>query len=323
MRKLKVLFLPLKTVERIWQDSVIEAIGDRHDLRIYDDSKPITEQFEGIEVVIDTGGSVGTHQMYDTAKDVRLWQIHGTGLDHVDVDYMKTKNFMISNCPGQFSSTGLAECAFMYIIMLSRRYNETRRNFNNQILYKPTAKELSGQTLGIIGFGASGQDLALMAKPFGMKIMGIDVRKIEDEVLEKIEPVFMGTPDDIDKVVAESDFVSLHLHLNDQTRHILDARRIALMKPKGCIINVSRGDLVDEEAMHKALLESKIGGAGLDVFFVEPPDPSLEVYQLPNVIVTPHTSGVTEQTAKKRANASAGNVDRIAQGLEPLYRVDL
>ncbi|NQU11518.1 glycerate dehydrogenase, partial [bacterium] len=115
---------------------------------------------------------------------------------------------------------------------------------------------------------------------------------------------------------------SLHLHLTPETRHIIDARRIGLMKPSACLINVARGALVDEAALHEALLQGRLGGAGLDVFAKEPPDPTLPVYRLPNVVVTPHVSGGTDGTARKRAAAAAENVDRIARGLEPLYRVD-
>jgi len=95
-----------------------------------------------------------------------------------------------------------------------------------------------------------------------------------------------------------------------------------MMKPTACIINVARGGLVDEEAMYEALLANKLGGAGLDVFAQEPTDPTLPVYQLPNVITTPHIAGSTDGTARKRAAAAAENVDRIAQGQEPLHRVD-
>ena len=322
MRRVKVLYLPLKTVDRMWADDVIAAVGDRHDLSVYDESKPLAEQFRGVEVVLDTGGSVGTHQMMDAARDCRLWQVLGTGLDHVDVDYMKSKGFMVANCPGQFSSVALAECAMMFILMLARSYHRTAENFRDGILYKPSGRELGETILGIIGFGATGQDLARRAKPFGMRIMAIDVREIEPEVLDEIQPDFMGTPDDLDRVVAESDFLSLHLHLTPQTRHIIDARRLGLMKPTASIINVSRGALVDEQAMHEALLEGRLGGAGLDAFASEPPDPTLPVYQLPNVVATPHISGATDGTSRKRAGAAAENVDRIARDLPPMYRVD-
>jgi phosphoglycerate dehydrogenase-like enzyme len=312
-----------RTGDPIWQDTVIAAIGDRHDLTLYDETLPLEPQFEGVEAVLDEGGSIGTREMYDAAKDTLFWQVIGTGLDHVDVAYMRSKGFMVSNCPGQFSSVALSECAMMYILMLSRRFHEAHQNFQDGVFYHPPGTELIGANLGLVGFGASAQELARRAKPFGMKIMAIDVRKIEDEILDEIQPDFMGTPDDLDRVVVESDFLSLHLHLNAETRHTIDARRIGMMKKTACIINVARGALVDEEAMHRALLGGMLGGAGLDVFAAEPPDPTLDVYRLPNVIVTPHISGGTDGTARKRAAVAAENIDRIGQDLEPLYRVDL
>jgi phosphoglycerate dehydrogenase-like enzyme len=322
MRRLKVLYLPLENVDPIWQEEVIKAVAPRHDLAIYDPGKPFSEQFAGVEAVLDLGGSAGTRAMYDAAKDAVLWQIIGSGLDHVDIAYMKTREFMIANCPGQFSSVGLAECAMMYILMLARRFHEAEVNFRAGVLHKPIGMELVGKVLGIIGFGASGQELARRARAFGMRIWAVDVRPIEPAILEELQPEFLGSPADIDRVAQESDFLSLHLHLTPETRQIIDARRIGLMKPSACIINVARGALVDEEAMHQALLDGRIAGAGLDVFSQEPPDPSLPVYQLHNVIFTPHTSGSTDGTAHKRAGAALENLDRIAQGLEPLYRVD-
>ena len=182
--------------------------------------------------------------------------------------------------------------------------------------------ELQDALLAIVGFGASGQELARRAKAFGMRVYGIDVRQIEQQVLDEIRPEFIGTPEDLDRVIGECDFLSLHLHLNEETRHIIDARRVGLMKPTACIINVAQGALVDEEAMHDALLSGGLGGAGLDVFSNEPADPTLPVYRLPNVVVTPHVAGETFGTSRRRAWAMAENVDRIAQGLEPMHRVD-
>jgi phosphoglycerate dehydrogenase-like enzyme len=322
MRRLKVLFLPQVGTDPVWQEEVVSAVAPHHDLRIYDRGQPLAGQFAGVEAVLDVGGSVGTREMYDIAQSVVLWQILGTGLDHVDVAYMKTRGFAVANCPGQFSAVGLAECAMMYILLLMRRYAETQVNFKAGVWYKPTGTELVGKVLGIIGFGASGQELARRARAFGMRIQAVDIRAIEPAVLAELQPEFVGTPDDIDQVIAASDFLSVHLHLTPETRHIIDARRIGLLKPSACVINVARGALIDEDALYAALLAGRIAGAGLDVFAKEPPDPTLPVYQLPNVIVTPHTSGSTDGTARKRAAAAAENLNRVAQGLEPLYRVD-
>jgi phosphoglycerate dehydrogenase-like enzyme len=321
IRRVRVLYLPPPNPASVWASEVVAAIGPRHDLSVYGPEKPLADQFRGIEVVLDHGGSMGTREMYDAATDVKLWQILGTGLDHVDVRYMATKNFKIANCPGQFSSVGLAECAMMFILMLSRRMNEAAENVKRGITQKPFGCELGGKVLGIVGFGSSGQELARRARAFNMRIRAIDVREIEPRVIEELRPEFMGTPDDLDRLVAESDFLSLHLHLTLETTHTIDARRIDLMKPSACIINVARGALVEQEAMYRALLAGRLGGAGLDVFHPEPPDPTHPVFQLPNVVATPHVAGSTDGTARNRAAAALANTNRMAQGLEPLYQV--
>ena len=323
MRRLSVLLLPLKGHFEPWCDDVIQAVGAHHELSVFDDTGPLAPQFNSIEVIIDQGGSVGTRAMMDVATDARLWQILGTGFDHFDLEYIRGKGIGVANCPGQFSSVALAETAMMFILMLSHRYREGESNFRSGVLYEPMGRELGDLTLGIIGFGASGQELARRAKGFGMRILGIDIRAIEPEILAELQPDLLGMPSDMDTVVAESDFLSLHLHLNAETRHIIDARRLGLMKPSACLINVARGALVDESALYQALIDGTIGGAGLDVFAEEPPDPTLPVFQLPNVVVTPHIAGVTHETSRRRAMCAAQNVDRIAQGLEPLYRIDI
>ncbi|MBU6336114.1 MAG: phosphoglycerate dehydrogenase, partial [Chloroflexi bacterium] len=182
--------------------------------------------------------------------------------------------------------------------------------------------ELVGKVLGIIGFGASGQELARRAKSFGMRIHAVDVRPIEPAVLAELQPEFLGTPDDVDALLRACDFLSVHLHLTPDTRHFIDARRIALLKPTSYVINVARGALIDEDALYAALEAGQLAGAGLDVFAHEPPDPDLPVYRRSNVVVTPHTAGSTDGTARRRAGVALENLNRIARGEEPLYRVD-
>ena len=325
-RKLTVLFLPHPldpSMFRPWGEDVVAAVGDRHNLKILDSSQPIAPQFEGVDAVIDQGGSAGTREMADAAAgQVRLWQILGTGIDHFDMDYWRSKNIPVANCPGVFSATALAECAMMFILMLARRYPVTQANLRAGQMYEPAGLELDGLKLGIVGFGASGMELARRARAFGMRIFAIDIRDVGEDETREFGVEFVGKPEDLDKVLAESDVVSLHLHLNDETRHTINARRLRLMKPSAFLINVARGALVDEAALETALTEGRIGGAGLDAFGKEPPDMSSPMFSLPNVIATPHISGATDGTSRKRARAAARNVDRIAAGLEPLYRVD-
>ena len=321
MRRLNVLFLPEPESAATYGPAVTAAIGDRHDLSVYDANQALAPQFAGVEVVIDTGGSMGSREMMDAAVDTRLWIVMGMGLDHVDVDYIKSKGFLATHCPGHLTSTPMAETAMMFILMLAHRFQETNANFRDGVLYQPSGRELERKVLGLIGFGASAQALARRAKAFGMRIRAIDIRQIEPEILDELQPEFIGTAHDLEQLVTDADFLSLHLNLTAETRHTLDARRIGLMKPGACIINVARGALVDEEAMYEALLSGRLGGAGLDVFAREPADPSDPVYQLPNVVVTPHTAASTDGTAHRRAMACADNVDRLAQGLDLLYEV--
>ena len=322
MRRVKVLFLPQPGGRRDTQENLVAAIGDRHDLSIFDHDRPMAPQFEGIEVVVDTGGSVGTREMMDAAADTRVWQVMGTGLDHVDLEYMASRGFTITHCPGALSAVAMAEAAMAFMLMISRRRNEAMEVFAAARSGRPLGENLEGKVLGLVGFGASAQALAVCARAFDMRVFAVDVREIEPEVLERTKPEFLGAPDDLDYVIGECDFLSLHLHLNESTRHTIDARRIALMKPTAALINVARGELVDEDALYEALLEGRIGGAGLDVFADEPPDPTLPVYGLPNVYVTPHVGGTTINTVRGRAALMAENVDRIARGLEPLHQVE-
>jgi len=325
-KRLNVLFLPHPagpSMFKPWGEDVVSAIGDRHHLRILDYGQPIRSQFEAVDIVIDHGGAAGTREMADAAAGTaQLWQILGTGLDHFDLDYWRSKGIPVANCPGPFSAVALAECAMMFILMLTRRYPVALKNLHNGLLYEPAGIELEGLKLGIVGFGASGKELARRALSFGIRNLAIDIRPISQGEVREYGLEFAGSPADLDRVVAESDFLSLHLHLNKETHHIIDRRRLGLMKPTAFLINVARGALADEAALTEALIAGRIGGAGLDAFSQEPPDLNSPLFRLPNVIATPHTAGVTDGTSRKRARAAAENVDRTAAGLDPLYRVD-
>ena len=317
MRRLKVLYLPhpAEGVNVDWGNDLITAISAHHDLRVFDRQQPPEPQFQGVEAIVDLGGNITGEYLALAAKaGVGFLQAQTNGLDHVDVAGIRASGLTLAHCPGAPSSVALAESAMMFILMLAHRYGEGLINFAERKFFFPIGMELIDRTLGIIGFGASGQHLARRAKPFGLKINAIDIREIEPEILDEIQPEFLGGPSDLDRVIAESDFLSVHLHLTDDTHHIIDARRIGLLKPTACVINVARGGLIDEEALYEALLHKRIGGAGLDAFAQEPVDPTRPVYALPNVCVTPHTAGSTDGTSRKRAAFAAENLNRYARG---------
>ena len=252
------------------------------------------------------------------AANAGVKYIHAStnGLDHVEVSAILNSGMTLTHAPGELSSVSLAEGAMMFILMLAHRYGDARENFAQGKIFLPMGIEVQGRKLAIVGFGNSGQQLAKRAKAFGMEVMGIDVRPIEQEVIDEIKPDSLGGSADLDRVISECDFLSVHLHLTDETRHIIDARRIGLMKPTAFIVNVARGGLIDEDALYQALLDKRIGGAGLDAFAEEPPEFELPVYQLPNVFVQPHTVSGTDGTSRKRAVFALENLNRYAQGEE-------
>ncbi len=322
-KRLKVLFFPPPPdLRKPWQQDVIDAVGPRHNLVLYNPDTSLASQFDKTAVVIDYGGIRATNEMADQAASVRLWQILGTGFDRLDVDYWRKKKIPVANCPGPFSAVALAECALMFMLMLARRWREIQTELRQGRLHRPYGSELENRHLGIVGFGASGIELARRARVFGMRISAIDIRDVSREEQQEFGLDFLGKPQDLDHLIPQVDYLSLHLHLNDETRHTIDARRLELMKPGACLINVARGALVDEKALCGALVGGRLAGAGLDVFENEPLDLNSPLLKLPNVVTTPHIAGTTEETSRRRAACCAENVNHIAAGLEPLYRVD-
>ncbi|MCY4093056.1 MAG: hypothetical protein OXF62_19740 [Caldilineaceae bacterium] len=292
-----------------------DAIDERYQVEIFDPDKSAAEQFEGVEVVIDPGGAVGTRALIDMsqAAGVKLWHVTTNGTDHIDVAYFLENGMALANSPGPLSAVPLAEHALTIILYFAKNLNVNRADSWERIL----CEEMEGQVLGLIGFGASARELARRAWPLGMRIMATDVVAFPQAELDEFHVEFLGTPDQMDRVVAEADYLSLHLHLNSETRHLIDRRVFGLMKESAVLVNVARGELVDEEALVEALQQGQIKGAGIDAFAQEPLPPDHPLQQLDNVVLTPHSSGYTPGTPRRRMQAAAANVDRIAQGLPP------
>ena len=320
---MRILYVPQKGNEHPWMDDFLEAVGDRATVVIFDDTRPVAEQFEGVDYVAELGGKVATHEMIDAAAaaGITFWQIQGTGMDHVDIPYFEKKGIQIANTPGQFSSIALAEHAIYFMLCLTKNLSETPKCFASRSFYQPLSLELDGLTLGLVGLGASGKDLAKRAWPFGMKLMALDAAEIPQTTLDELHVDHFGSPKDLDHLLAESDIVSVHVPLLPSTRHMIDKRAFSLMKPTAYLINVARGPIVDQDALVEALRNGTIAGAGIDVFAEEPIDPSHPLLHMDNVIATQHIAGSSNGTSKRRARAGADNVFRVAEGLPPLYPV--
>ena len=318
MGKLKVSYLPhpIISVEERHQ-YLPEILLKEFDTEIFDRSKDALSQLTGREVIVDLGGNIEPELVDVAAKTgIKYIQVQTNGLDHVEVERIIEKGMILAHCPGHLSSVSLAEGAMMFILMLAHDYGNATNQFYAGTVFSANGLEVEGRTLTIVGFGASGQQLARRAKAFGMKINAIDVRPIEQEILDEIQPDFLGGPEDLDGAIEDCDFLSVHLHLTEETKHIINKRRIGLLKPTSYVINVARGGLIDEDALYDALRDKKIAGAGLDAFAKEPPEFDLPVYKLPNVIVQPHTVAGTDGMMRKRADFAVETLKRYSDGKE-------
>jgi phosphoglycerate dehydrogenase-like enzyme len=255
------------------------------------------------------------------ASGVKLWQVIGTGLNHIDVNYLVERGVPIANTPGIFSGIALAEHALFLMLCLAKNLDESRRNVRSGVYYHPMNEELEGKTLGLVGFGGSARELAKRGWALGMRVLAMDAVEVSRAVQEEYHLSFFGSPQDLDILLKQSDYLSLHTPLTSKTHHLINQESFALMKPTAVLINVARGEIVDEAALLEALKSGKIRGAGIDVFTQEPPDPNHPFLHMENVITTPHIAGGTRGTSRRRGKAAAENVHRVAQGLPPLYQV--
>jgi phosphoglycerate dehydrogenase-like enzyme len=318
--KVRVLFIGFQDLVHPWYDDFLDAVAGRFPVELYDTNRPFAEQLAGVEVVVDQGGW-GTRAMADASAQagVKLWQVIGTGLDHLDIGYFNDRGLPVCYSPGFLSGIGLAEHALMFMLCLVKNWSVTQKNVHSGVWYHPMTEELHGKKLGLVGFGGSARELAVRAWAMGIEISAIDVVDVPASILSEHHVSYFGGTQDLAKLLAESDFLSIHVPLTTQTTHMIDRAAFAQMKKTAFLINVARGEIVDEAALLDALRSGQIRGAGLDTFSGEPLKPDHPLLQLPNVIATPHIAGGTRGTSRRRGQSAAENVARVASGQSPLY----
>lgn len=320
--RVKVAFVSLGERAEPWLSDVILATEKIAEVVVVDMNGSLAQQFANVSVVVDQGGHA-SRKVIDSAAEagVTLWQVLGTGLDHTEVDYIRSKGIALANTPGRFSATAVAEHALLLMLAIAKNLPEAEVGLRAQIMNLPIADELAGRTLGIIGLGASGRALATRARALEMRIISIDVVVPAPEVLAATGIEWCRDRQCLAQLLREADYVSVHVPLTAETRGILNAEALSLMKPGAAVINVARGAVVDARAVVDAVLAGKLKGAGIDVFEPEPPEPDDPLLTCPRIIVTPHIAGVSSGTSRRRAMACAENIQRVADGLAPLFQV--
>lgn len=272
------------------------------------------------------GGIVGAGFALDAWPPVprlKLFQIPWTGHEWTSSERMP-KGVPVCNCFEHEITIAEYVLAAMleWRIGLRRMDSEFRAHgwHGRPVATGPQHGELYGGTVGVIGYGHIGQAVAVRARAFGMKVVG--VRRSEPPCPPELD--WLGTMDRLDELLAVSDFVLVACGLNAETRGLIDARRLARMKPTGVIINVARGKIIDEAALYEALSERRIGGAVLDVWYnyQEPDAPDVwpanyPFQELDNVICSAHESASTQAQVERRWDFVARNLTRVARGEAP------
>jgi len=247
--------------------------------------------------------------VFEAAKGiVKIFANMAVGFDNVDLASAKKAGIMVSNTPGVLTDT-VAEHTFALMLAIAHRVAEADRfvrsgKYHGWEPMMLLGTDLSYKTIGILGLGRIGSRVAYhAAKGFDAKVIYYDVKRNE-EFEKEFGAVFCETPE---LLLAQSDFVSIHVPLLPTTHHLIDANRLKMMKPSAYLINTSRGPIVDEKALAEALKNNVIKGAAIDVFENEPAiEPGL--IGLENVILTPHIASATEETRSKMAELAAENI---------------
>lgn len=276
------------------------------------------DSLKGIDVLIPTMSAVN-EAILDSADRLKLIQQCGSGLEMVDIKAAKKKNIRVCNVPTDISGNAdsVAELGIYMMIGLSRNIPGMAKSMENGKMGEPQGFSLQGKTVGIIGLGGIGKALIRRLKTFDMRIMGIKLNNTES-VKKELYLEWVGTPDEIGRLLKESDYVILSLPLTAESRNIIDNDTISYMKEGAFIINLSRGGVINKEALENSLAAGRIAGAGLDVFWEEPPDPDDSIFGY-NVMSTPHIGGSTDVSMKGIVNVVSENIRRLEKDQMPLY----
>jgi phosphoglycerate dehydrogenase-like enzyme len=291
---------------------------------VVDDETRIASRLSSVDVLVSLAF---TREMGVAAKRLKLVQVPGAGLDRIDRTALPAGT-ALANVYGH--EVGIAEYIVGAMLALTRSFGRIDASLRRGVWESqwgvgssppPPWPELAGKTLGILGYGRIGQALARRARAFDMNVCAIrrDVSRSGAEGLS-----FLGGPADLDEVLRRSDYLAVTLSLNDQTRGLLGTRELGLMKPSAVLVNVARAEIVDEDALYRALEERRLAGAALDVWYRYPKEAgqtrpaSRPFHELSNVLMTPHVSGWTEGMLEARATLIAENIQRTARGEPPL-----
>jgi glyoxylate reductase len=305
---------PKVFVARLIPDDGIRPVVEACEARVWEDDLPpprdkLLRAIEGCDGVLTLLTDKVDDEFLDRAgPGLKVVSNFAVGFDNIDVPACTRRGIPVGNTTGVLTDT-TADLAWALLMAAGRRVAEGDRyvragrwkTWGPMLLLGP---DVHGSTLGIVGFGRIGQAVARRAMGFGMTILYHDVRRAEAAV----ETAFGARFVTLDELLAESDFVSLHVNLTDQTRHLMNAERLGWMKPSAVLVNTSRGPVIDQKALYEALRDGTIFAAALDVTDPEPIPQDDPLLTLDNCLVVPHIASASRATRSRMASMAAANL---------------
>ena len=262
-----------------------------------------------------------TSLVIDSAPNLKVVSRHGVGFNSVDVEALTARRIPLTIAVGG-NAVSVAEHTLYLILALAKqgqRYDTAARQGDFNFRNAPIAREIETSQLLVIGFGRIGTQVTRRALAFGMVVHVYDPyvpdRAIQDQAAQVVRNLHDALP--------QMDVVSVHCPLNEKTKNLIGSHELSLMKPNALLINTARGGIVDEAALHDTLTQGGIAGAGIDVFVTEPTNPSLNLLELENVVVSPHCAGVTVESSARTAWIAAQNIlDGLDSRLDEAFVVN-
>lgn len=302
---MKVLLIALEP-ERVDPHTVerIKQMARGYEVIVTRDEGQIRERLPHIEIAV----GLFPHALLAEARGIRWYQQHGAGSDWLmNHPELAERQFLLTNSSG-VHAIPITEHIMTFLLCFARGFKSSILGQRGRVWEENRRQpllELDGKRIVLVGVGAIGSHFAKVASAFGMQVVG--VRRTSGHIPGTIRTV---TRDRLDEELPEADFLVLTVPLTAETRHMIDAARLALLKPTAYLVNIGRGGTVDEEALVAALSAKRLAGAGLDVFETEPLPESSPLWDLENVIITPHYSGITPRYVERLMEIFLDNLER-------------
>ena len=310
-------------IGHIHQDG-IDLLRARSDVTI--ETTEAHKEADLVKLVPDTDAilvrsALITSAVIEAAPLLKIVSRHGVGFNSVDVEALTARRIPLTIAVGG-NAVSVAEHTLYLILALAKQgqcYDTAARQGDFSFRNAPIAREIETSKLLVIGFGRIGSQVARRALAFGMTVHVHDPYVPDSVVQDQGAQIVRN----LHEALPQMDVVSVHCPLNEETNNLISDHELRLMKPNALLINTARGGIVDETALHSALLQGEIAGAGVDVFVTEPTSPSLNLLELANVVVSPHCAGVTVESSARTARIAARNaLDGLDSTLDEVFVVN-